>query len=145
MSTPYEDIFKSFFNKIEDVDLPRFCPEEQEELLVGWLNEAMALMEVRNIKIKSNLQARDNDYLEFEDNLSYTEIEIIAMLMVASWFTPKINSLETTLLMSGSSTDKWASQKDHLSGMKATRDYWISQALKLCRDKNVLGGSYFNE
>lgn len=103
------------------------------------------MMEVRNIRIKADLQARNDDAMMFDDDLSATEIEIIAMLMVAAWYTPKINSLQTTLLMSGHSGDKWSSQKDHLSGMKAARDYWISNALKLCRDRNVLGSSYFSE
>lgn len=143
MSTPYEDIYKSFLNKIEDADLPRFCEQDQLDILLGYLNEAMATMEVRNIRIKADLQARDNDLMEFEDDLTYTEIEIISMFMVAAWFTPRINSLETTLLMSGHSGDKWSSQKDHLTGMKETRDYWISKALKLCRDRHVLGGTYF--
>lgn len=145
MSTPYENVFESFLNKIEDADLPRFCECDQNSLLLGWFKEALTMMEVRNIRIKADLQARNDDAMMFDDDLSATEIEIIAMLMVAAWYTPKINSLQTTLLMSGHSGDKWSSQKDHLSGMKAARDYWISNALKLCRDRNVLGSSYFSE
>lgn len=145
MSTPYENVFESFLNKIEDADLPRFCECDQESLLLGWLREALTMMEVRNIKIRADLQNRDDDMMTFNEDLSVTEIEIIAMFMVAAWYTPKINSLQTTLLMSGHSGDKWSSQKDHLNGMKEVRDYWISNAMKLCRDRNVLGSSYFSE
>lgn len=145
MSTSYDEVYASFLSKVEDADLMRFCPEDQEEMLLRWLNEAMAMVDVRNIKITVDLQARDNDNEEFEEDLTQTEIEIISMFMVAAWFSPKINSLETTLLMSGNSKDKWSSQKDHLAGMKETRDYWISQALKLCRDRNVLRNTYFDE
>lgn len=145
MSTPYEDVYKSFLNKIEDADLPRFGEHDQQEMLLGWFNEAMAMMDVRNIRLRADLQARDNDLMEFDETLSYTEIEIISMFMVAAWYSPKINSLETTLLMSGHSGDKWSSQKDHLTGMKASRDYWIASATKLCRDRNVWGSSYFTD
>lgn len=144
MATPYEDVFKSFLNKIEDADLPRFDEGDQLDLMLGWMNEALAMMDVRNIHIQADMQSRDDDLLEFTDDLNNTEIEILAMLMVAAWYSPKINSLESTLLMSGHSGDKWSSQKDHLNGMKEVQGYWISRAMKLYRDRGVLGGSYFN-
>lgn len=140
--TSFNRIYRSFLSKIEDTDLIKFEEYEQEEILRGYLEEALTILEMKNFKIDSDYSLIDEKNKCFVKDFSRREIEVVAMLMVAAWYSPKINSLETTLLFTGSSSDKWSSQKEHLNSMISARDYWITNARKMCRDKSTNKNSY---
>lgn len=145
MATPYETVFKSFKKRIEDKDLPLFTEEEQTEMLNGWLDTAIAYIELDKLKVKNDLSDRDNDLQEFNADLNNCEIEVVAMYMVAAWYEPKINSLENTLLFVGSSGEKWTSQKDHLNMMVETRDKWKLEARKYFRNYGYKENNYLGD
>ena len=67
------------------------------------------------------------------------------MYMVAAWYEPKINSLETTLMFIGSKDEKWTAQKDQLSMQKEKRNYWKLEARKYFRNYGYKNNSYINE
>lgn len=144
MATPYEDIFKRFTKRIEDKDLPRFSEDDQLEMLTGWLDTAIGYIELDGLRIKNDLSDRDNDLQEFTADLSNCEMEVIAMYMVAAWYEPKINSLETTLMFIGSKDEKWTTQKDQLAMQKEKRDYWKLEARKYFRNYGYKNNSYLN-
>lgn len=83
--------------------------------------------------------------MEFEEDLTITEIEVIAMYMVAAWYTPTINSLSHTKMLVTSNTSKYTDQSKHLDSMIAARNYWINEARKRFRNKNVNRNSYLEE
>ena len=142
MATPYEEIFKRLKKRIEDRDLASFSPNEQEEMMTEWLDAAIGYIELDNLKLINNLSDRDNDYQEFEADLTNAEMEVVAMYMVAAWYEPKINSLQATLLFVGSKDEKWTSQKDHLAMMISNRDYWKLEARKYFRNYCYKNNSY---
>lgn len=144
MATPYENIFNRFLKRIEDKDLPNFSEDEQIELMTGWLDTAIGYIELDGLKIKHDLSNRDNDIQEFEEDLNNCEMEVIAMYMVAAWYEPKINSLETTLMFIGSKDEKWTAQKDQLSMQKEKRNYWKLEARKYFRNYGYKNNSYIN-
>lgn len=143
--TPYETVFKSFLRKIEDKDFPLFEETEQQELLNGWLDTAIAYIELDKLKIVNDLSARDNDLQEFEADLQNCEIEVIAMYMVVAWYEPKIHSLEHTLMFVGSKDEKWTSQKDHLEMMLKVQHQKRLEARKYFRNYGYKENSYLNE
>ena len=112
--TPYSKVFGSFLRKIEDKDLYLFEVSDQIRMLTGWLDTAIAYIELDGLDIESNLSDRDNESQEFNSDLLNCEIEVIAMYMVAAWYEPKINSLENTLMFVGSKDEKWDSQMARL-------------------------------
>lgn len=119
--TPYSEVYGSFLGKIEDKDLPLFEDADRIRILTGWLNTAIAYIELDGLEIESNLSDRDNDAQVFNSDLMNCEVEVIAMYMVAAWYEPKINSLENTLMFVGSSGEKWSSQKDRMNMLKETQ------------------------
>lgn len=142
MATPYETVFNSFKRKIEDKDLPLFTSSEQEEMLSGWLDTAIAYVELDQLKIENDLSDRDNDLQEFSADLKNSEIEVIAMYMVVAWYDQKINSLQVTLQFIGSKDEKWTAQKDYLEMQKSNREYWRLEARKYFRNYGYKINSY---
>lgn len=145
MATPYEDIFSRFLKRVEDKDLPKYTEDERQEMMTDWLDMAIGYIELDGLKIKNDLSDRDNDLQEFAADLSNGEKEVVAMYMVAAWYEPKINSLETTLMFVGSKDEKWTSQKDYLEMQKKSRDYWKLEARKYFRNYGYKNNSYINE
>ena len=142
MATSYDKIFPRFLRKIEDKDLSKLEDEELQEELIDILESAMAYIEMNNVSIKGNSLERDNETQEFLEDLSSTEQEIISMYMVVAWYEPKINSLETTLMIVGSREERWTSQKEHMNTLITARDYWLSEASKYVLKYGMRNNSY---
>ena len=117
--TPYGIIFSSFLKRIEDEILPKFEESEQNEIMIGYLNDAVAMMTADDLMIEHDLNNKDDDLMEFTDDLNNLEVELLSKVMVVSWYEQKINSIETTVMMIGVSGEKWTSQKDLAESMKA--------------------------
>lgn len=142
MATSYKKIYNSFLKRIEDKDLPNFSEDEQNQIMAGYLDAAIGYIELDGLEIISDLSNRDNELAVFKDDLTNAEIEVVAMYMVAAWYEPKINSLQTTLLFIGSKDEKWTSQKDYLNMMKENRDSWKLEAKKYFRNYGYKNNSY---
>ena len=143
--TPYETIFNSFLKRIEDEILPKFEESEQNEILIGYLNDAIAMMTADDLMIEHDLNNKDDDLMEFNDDLNNLEVELLSKVMVVSWYEQKINSIETTVMMIGVSCEKWTSQKDLAESMKSRQTKAYREARKLARgyhyrNNNYLGG-----
>lgn len=143
--TPYSTVFKSFLRKIEDKDLPLFDEYEQIEILTGYLNDALAFIELDGLDIKNDLSDRDEDFQEFKADLLNCEIEVIAMYMVAAWYEPKINSLENTLMFIGSKDEKWDNQKSRLEMLMNVQQAKKLEARKYFVKYGYKNNSYINE
>ncbi|MCI6062669.1 MAG: hypothetical protein MR726_04500 [Ligilactobacillus salivarius] len=143
--TPYETIFNSFLKRIEDEILPKFEESEQNEILIGYLNDAIAMMTADDLMIEHDLNNKDDDLMEFNDDLNNLEVELLSKVMVVSWYEQKINSIETTVMMIGVSGEKWTSQKGLAESMKTRQTKAYREARKLARgyhyrNNNYLGG-----
>lgn len=143
--TPYEEVYKKFLKRVEDSSLPRFTEDVQAEILKSLLDTALMNIELQGINIKSDMTKRDDDLLEFDYDLTNSEMEIIAMYMVVAWYEPKINSLEHTLLMVGASGEKWTDQNKHLESMINVRDKVKLEARNLVETYNFKHNSYLGE
>ena len=143
--TPYETIFNSFLKRIEDEILPKFEESERNEILIGYLNDAIAMMTADDLMIEHDLNNKDDDLMEFTDDLNNLEVELLSKVMVVSWYEQKINSIETTVMMIGVSGEKWTNQKDLAESMKTRQTKAYKEARKLARgyhyrNNNYLGG-----
>lgn len=145
MPTPYQRIWSSFTSKIEDVHLANLSMKDQIADQMDWMNEALTYMEMNDLVLESDLNERDDVMLEFTDDLTRPEVELIAMYMVMAWYGRTINSLQHTSMFIGTSGEKWDSQTKHLASMIEARDYWMNQARALYRDKHTHHNTYLGE
>ena len=81
MATPYETIYSRFLQKITDFNLAELDDFTLDGMLLGWLKSAI----VRTRVCDSDLSKRDDEFQEFEDDLSDVEIELLALGMTKSW------------------------------------------------------------
>ena len=140
--TPYETVFKSFLKRIEDENLPKFTEEEQTEILIGYLDDAIMMMESDDLQLTHDLSKRDDDAQTFEEDLDKIEIELLARVMVVAWYEPKINSIETTVMMIGVSGEKWTTQKDLATSLKERQQNAYKEVKKLVRGYHYRNNDY---
>ena len=144
MATSYEAVFDSFLSKIEDTDLPRMRHEDMIAQLISYLHGALMEIDTSNLKFESDLSLFNDQKMEFDEDLSFVEIEVISMYMVAAWYTPQINALGHTHMLVTSNSEKYTDQNKHLESMIAARDYWINEARKRFRNKYILTNTYLD-
>lgn len=91
MATRYMDIYDCFLGKISDYDFIHLNEFTQCSLLYGYLKSAIADFE--DI-CKKDLSDRDDDFGQFNVDLSAKEIEILATGMVVHWLEPRVLNTE---------------------------------------------------
>ena len=102
MATPYEKIYNRFSQKITDFNLVELDNDSLGEMLLGWLNSAI----VRIRRCKHDLTKRDDELLEFAEDLSDIELELLSMGMVDAWVSQYLNSTENVLQMISGKEEK---------------------------------------
>ena len=128
MATPYTKINISFLGKISDSYLLTLSADDFNALLLNLLNSSIPKFK----KCKTDLSLRNN--IEFEEDLSDEEIELLANLMVAEWLRPQINNLELIKHSLGSKDFQMFSQSAHLRELQNLRKQTQIEISKLLVD-----------
>ena len=143
--TPYTTIYDRFLSKIEDTTLSQMDEADREEMLKGWLDTAMSMIELDRLKISADFSDRDDELMQFNETLSGAEIEGIALFMVVAWYESNVNSLEHTLLFMGSKDERWTSQRDHWKITRDMQDSYRKRARKYFRNHSSRKNAYIEE
>ena len=93
MNTTYDVVFAEFKDKITDPDLLMFSEQLQHEMLLSYMNKAIARCG-RVISHVVDLNKRDDLIASFESELSYEVIDIITEWMTVFWLQPYVNNIE---------------------------------------------------
>jgi hypothetical protein len=113
MPTPYSQVFDSFLSKIEDNTYVTLTDPEIETDLTKLLNSALIHFTYPKVDIFS----KDDDNLEFLNDIPYAEIEIISRCMVKEWISRQVKSVN---LIKQALTDRdfqLTSQANHLKAL----------------------------
>lgn len=140
MATPYEKIYNRFSQKITDFNLVELDNDSLGEMLLGWLNSAI----VRIRRCKHDLTKRDDELLEFAEDLSDIELELLAMGMVISWLDQYLNSTENVLQFIGGKEEKYYSQANHMGELRALREHITLEMNRLHNYYTYTNNSYFD-
>lgn len=143
--TEYQAVYDRFLRKVEDLELARMNPDDQQMMLFGWLDSALSLIQAECIQMQSDLTKRDDLIRRFEADLKPNELEAIALYMVGCWYEDRINSIEHTNMFLGTTDEKWNNQKDHLSGLYEIQNSYFTRARKMFRNYNYKVGMVQNE
>ncbi len=141
--TSYETIFERFLRKIEDVKLAQLNETDRTKMLIGWLDDALATMELDNIHL--DFDYNDRQDMQFNSDLSNTAIQIISLYMVVAWYEPIVNSLSHTLTFYGSKDDNREDSNKHLASMQATQDKYHNKAKSLYTTYRAQHNSYLEK
>ena len=140
MATPYEKVYNRFLQKISDFNLAEADDYSFDEMINGWLNSAV----IRVRKCQHDLSKRDDEFQEFEEDLSDLEIELLALGMVDAWVTPMLNSTELTLQFIGGKEEKYYSQSQMLSELRNLKKENSLEMNRLHNYYTYTNNSYFD-
>lgn len=140
MATPYEKIYNRFSQKITDFNLVELDNDSLGEMLLGWLNSAI----VRIRRCKHDLTKRDDELLEFAEDLSDIELELLAMGMVDAWVSQYLNSTENVLQMIGGKEEKYYSQASHMAEIRSIKEENLREMNRLHNYYTYTNNSYLD-
>lgn len=140
MATPYENIYKRFFQKMTDFNLVEIDDYTLEDMLQGWLNSSI----VRIRKCQHDLSKKNNELQEFEEDLSDLEIELLSMGMLDAWISQYLNSTELVSQFIGGKEEKWFSQASHIAELRSVREQNLLDMNRLHNYYTYTNNSYFD-
>lgn len=160
-SIGFSEIYSSFFTKIEGYDLfdPNLSEKTRSEFLCSYLHSALSDRYVS--QLFENLTVTDPVILDEEIiadgiidyTLRYTindfsdehfVKEMLGFGMGLAWVTPKVNSLVNTQMLVGTAQDKFYSQANHISALRALRDDLTSKRDNLIAMRGFINNSYLD-
>ena len=141
MATPYEKVYNRFSQKITDFNLSEIDDNSLDEMLLGWLNSS--IVNVR--KRRRDLFVRDDEALEFQDDLSDLELEMLALGMKLAWIDQYLNSTENVLQFIGGKEEKYYSQANHIAELRELRKDTLREMNSLHNYDTYANNSYFDE
>ena len=139
MATTYDAIYKLAANKITDPEIAILSDDDLEELFHDYLMSATSQFR----KCKSNLSDRDDELRQFNTDLLDIEKEILAILVVRQWLQPQLYSALLTKQVFSDKEQKYYSQAQHISELRALDETLKLEAQKLSRDYSYDNGSYW--
>lgn len=159
MSTiTYNEVYSSFFRKVEAYDLLREDLEEAQktDLLHEWLIQAISDPYVR--RLFSSLELVDDDEEnDITDSVVYNmaesvnessdklfTIEVLAYGVMIAWLSPKVNSLINIVQFIGTADEKMFSQASHLQQLRGLLEDVENRQRKLIRDRGYIWNEYIN-
>ena len=91
-NTNYEAVFAEFKDKITDPDLITFSEDLQVEMLVAYMKKAIG--KCNRIVKTVDLSNRDDEIMEFGEELPDEVMDIITEWMTVYWLQPFVNNIE---------------------------------------------------
>lgn len=139
MATPYEKIYNRFSQKITDFNLADVDDYSLDEMLKSWLNTAIV-----NARTSTDLFDRDDESGVFNNDLSALDVELLAMGMTLAWLDQYLNSTENVLQFIGGKEEKYYSQANHISELRAMREDIRLEMKRLHSYGTYTNSSYFD-
>ncbi len=139
MATTYDAIYNIAASKITDPEIALLSSDDLEEMFHDYLISAISQFR----KCKSDLSDRDDEIRQFNADLLDVEKEILAILVVRQWLQPQLYSALLTKQVFSDKEQKYYSQAQHISELRALDETLKLEAQKLSRDYSYGNGSYW--
>ena len=138
--TSYEAIYNRALAQITDPLLATLPEEDLENMLYGWLMDAI----VEPVVGEYDFANRDEMSKQFNFDISDRDQKILAIHMVRGWLAPQIASVTLTAQVYSGKETKYYAQANHLSEIRALDESLQHQAdLLFCRG-TYLDNEYFD-
>jgi len=149
-SLNYSDIYSSLFTKIEAYDFIDLSEETLNEFLCNWLHSATMTPYVRKLfktvvfDDKIAELSYEMKYIVDEESDKEFVIEVLSLGMAINWLKPKINSITNINQFFGSKDEKFFSQSQHLSELRALLNDFKKQQRRTVADRGYIWNSYLD-
>jgi hypothetical protein len=149
-SLTYDIIYSRLFSKIEAYDFIELSEDMLNEFLCNWIHSASANPYVRRLFKTFNLDDEIQE-ISYEmkysvDEFSDTEFvtEILTLGIVVAWLEPKTNSINNIAQMFGSKEEKFYSQSQHISELRALVNDSKKQQRRMIADRGYAWNTYLD-
>ena len=112
--TSYEAIYNRALAQITDPLLVQLPEEDLENMLYGWLINAI----VEPVVGTYNFSDRDEELKQFNFDISELDQRILSIHMVRGWLAPQIASVTLTNQVFGGKEEKFYAQANQLAEMR---------------------------
>lgn len=137
--TSYETIYSRFLNRITDFNLAELDDYTLNNMLRSWLSSALV-----KVRTSTDLSQRDEESELFTNELTDLDIELLAMGMTLAWIEQCLNSTELMLMMTGGKEEKFYSQSQHITELRALRADTLREMQQLYTYSTYVNDDYFN-
>ena len=138
--TSYEDIYNRALAQITDPLLAQLPEEDLENMLHDWLLDAI----VEPVVGTYDFSDRDDEFKQFNFDISDRDQKILAIQMVRGWLAPQIRSVALTSQVFSGKETKFFAQANHLAEMRnLDADLQRQAELLFCRG-TYLNNEYFD-
>jgi hypothetical protein len=137
--TSYEKVYSRFLNRTTDFNLAELDDYTLNEMLKNWLYSAII-----RVRTSSDLSKRDDENEVFDNDLNDLDVELLAMGMTLAWLDQTLNSTELTLMMLGGKEEKFFSQSQHITELRALRADTLREMQQLYTYDTYANNDYFD-
>ena len=138
--TQYSTLYERALAQITDPLLAQLPEEDLENMLHGWLMDAI----VEPVVGEYDFTDRDEELKQFNFDISERDQKILSIHMVRGWLAPQIRSVTLTNQVFGGKEEKFYSQAPHLTEMRnLDADLQRQADLLFCRG-TYLDNEYFD-
>jgi hypothetical protein len=151
MTSDYNTIYSWFLKNVEDYKLATLPEDNIRELMLGWFKGVLAYPHVARLFTEFSLDDETQTFtytLDTVTNDLADELFVLSVLskgMLIEWLTPKVDSITNIAQMYGEKEQKFYSQANHLSELRALLQDNEVSLRKLIRDRGFLHNSYIDE
>lgn len=150
-SLNYEEVYSKFRLKAEAYDILEYRDDDVNAVfLCDWLHTSANKPYIRRLfsELKFSDTVQELTYTmkySVDDKFDAEFItDVLGIGLVIEWLTPKINSLNNTQQVYGSSEEKFYSQTNHLNGLKELRKSLVTEQRNLIKDRGYIWNSYLD-
>ena len=127
--TSFTTVYDCFFEKITDDMYMELTEEDTSKMLTGLLRNALPHFEFPRVDI-FNINLND---LSFNSELTFEEVNIIAVYMVVEWIGQQLASIENIRMKYSGSDFKFTSQANHIAKLISLKKEYEKEGLHLQR------------
>lgn len=149
-SIDYNEIYQSFYMKVEAYDFLEMDDNTAQEFLCNWIHAAVRPSYIR--RLFSSIKF-DDDIMRLSYEMRYPMsdeededfvIELLALGMGINWLSPKVNSLINLRSVYASKEEKVFSPAQTLNSYKALLDSWKKEQRRMIADRGYIHNAYVN-
>lgn len=145
-SLSYDEILSSFLGDITDVKFVKITEDEAYDMLHEYLRKVIAEPYVGRLFSSKELDEyhRVFTYGLVTSQGDYDDEFVLLMLtkwLKYEWIQNKVNSTNLTAQFFGTKEQKYYSQKEHLSGLRALRDDTLCEARNIIAERGFIAGA----
>ena len=149
LTIDYDSIFSLFLGNIKDYEFAQLDTSNANLQMTEWLHKVLAKPYLRNlfssITADDEIQRLTVELTKASDDDSDYICDLMAKGMLVEWLRPQVNTHEAIKQFFGGSEQKFYSQANHLTELRALYKDAKAEFDAMIRDRGAIYNSYLED